>query len=582
MSQGHNMKKIKPRNYCTISFSSLTILLLAACSSTPDPHIVGDPNSLLQTRTALLPVCPVSGATAQRESSLAASVAGALIPPLIDTATETIATTLENLANEREEIFDAQTVGKFYQSVAVTPNNSTLSPYEITENPDLGCVVVVHGYFSNRGSADSISEFDPEAARRLRDIFGLVQNPLFYYEASMVYARDRTAFRLKTENFYYSERLMDHKSGAREIELQFNFAKPSATDAGQSFAVGVVDLTLVEGSINLSESPVIGYPRLSDNIQTSFGTGHLPLPSLDKGLSSYVDSAKKRLETQSTLVRDTLLKLVAFDISYDQDLVNTPQALADFLDDDTTQANIRQLLNNESQQIEALNSEISTLNRQLHSELSAAIYALDILTNDPQSETETAQRELERIEERLANEGALGIAERNLATAVARRSELRALLSRGNEIILAQTAIEADSNRLGYIQPITLNVTLTEKRPENKVLKFISSMFSGAQDGITNALKEEFDPAKREELEDAAEEEAQEAIDNQDSVRRKVIEALLDHRAAEVELEALSEDTTALQRITIEKKLALARIDAEIACRNATELSIAPPECSGF
>lgn len=556
-------------------------LQLIACTNIPSPHLQGNPSSLLQTRVAVLPACPVSGTPAQREGGVGAAVVGALVPPLIDTAVATIKATLETLAEEREEVFQGQTVGRFYSSNPQTLAN-TIEPYDITENPALGCVVIMQGYFSNQSSSTTFVGFSPQAARSLRSNFGIAAQPLFYFEGALIYSKDRAGFRIRTESLFYTERLMDHASKIRELAIQLTFSKPSATNAGTSFAIGEINLGFVEESLFIRDTPMNGYSSLDPTIQTSLGTGYLPLPALDEPIKTYISGAKARLSTQATLLDDTVTKVRGLGVPGSPNNSADSAAIVEFLQQDPTKLYFANLLVTTNANISTLQQEIFELQRNQDAGLIKVRNSLDELINQADNDIEKAERAVLQRVAYLDRVAELAEKETQLERQISRRNEIRSLTKRASSINTKAGQLAVDIERLQLIQPFILNVSLTEKKPENRFWSFVSSVFSGAEEGITNALQEEFDPAKIKELEEQAKTAEEERVTARDTARKDAITEVMDYRGKEIELESLTADSSALDWNTKEKELALATLEAEIACRKARALSVDPPGCSAF
>lgn len=580
-------------HYSKVLFKTLSLVLMAGCASSPSPHLEQNANSLLQTRVAILPECPLSQVNAGREG-VASAVLSPLVAPLVDTIYSTAVTALNEASGERKVEFTGQTTGQFY-TVRIEPHEPLATDTVVLNHNIMNaCVVVVHGYFSNDPLPDEINKngighFSASAMKSLNTLFGLTTSPPFYYEGRFVYSTDRTSFRISTAALLSSARMMDHKPALRNLSLTFTFTKP---DSGKAtpFAVGTINLGPVKDAIFIDKNPLLGSSTANLTVQSALGTGYMPLPALDTMASTALTTAQSRVETMRKDIDTHAVKLDALEIdgftgpnpSY-RDAGDWVGAFVDQFNNDATRSALGSLLEATKLEIERLKKGIERLRMETDDKLVAARIALDDARN-PLQGAAAAARALQRQEELMARKNELSAREDELLRMNTRKADLEALRAAAPDLAAKLARVNQDKGDFTYFQPYSLTVLLDEVRPPNRALAFMGSWLGskGAREGVTTALKEELDPITRRELEEKATKAAEDRVVARDSARTEALTAVLDYRGTEITMESLAADADIAVRHTAMRNMELKRLAAEIACRKARDLEVAPSGCSAF
>jgi hypothetical protein len=194
-----------------------TVLLLSACASNGNSDQANpDQKPVNQTRVALLDNCLVAPQKAGIEAFIPGGIAGALIPSLIDTGVDFAGDALAEAAKAETKYFIGHTQSEFYRAMLGAQSGRT-EKYGLNHRPENGCLIVVHGNFSNNSNTPEYSaskNCKADVRDSLNSIFGLNSDPKFYYEGKLDYAKDGSAFRVQTVFMDYRQTLKDGKIDA--------------------------------------------------------------------------------------------------------------------------------------------------------------------------------------------------------------------------------------------------------------------------------------------------------------------------------------------------------------------------------
>ncbi len=227
--------------------------------------------SIVDTRAFVLPRCPVSRQSGE-VAPLIGAVAGIVLPILIQKGLDFVSAGLKEAAGEKSVSSTAIANGNFYSQ---SPGALGLSL-----NARTRCIVVVRGVFGDDSPSFSAEEMrDAEIAQSLSDL-GLVSDPHFYMEATIITSPEKSAFKLVSQRLIFNEPMNKDAFGLRkgsnkDVAVSFIFQTPAKSiEEGKkaSFGGGALSFESLTPGKYLSEAALRGKE-----------TAWIPMPKIEAG-----------------------------------------------------------------------------------------------------------------------------------------------------------------------------------------------------------------------------------------------------------------------------------------------------------
>ena len=534
----------------------------------------------VEARVGILSTCPRAGRGSRSETTLPTALAGALIPPIIDTTIDLLDSTLRHAAEEHTTTVGASTVGLFY-STSPTPFE-TSRPFEVRRNAENGCLVLAYGPMSKDAPTARFEGLDFNSVQKssLQEGIGLQGNPHFYYEGRFVYSHDHTAFRIESANIRYAKTSEEGGTGVRHLELVVAFLSPSATAREKTFATATIPIGIFSTGTDL-----LGAPEIGTGTATTFSSPWMPLPPIGDNVKELLAEAKVAVGNLGSTLSSLKTSYIAH---VDPDAV---EAIA--LDAPASSTSVQEFLEQVKmedidQALMEFGDKIRLLNEgivQKSYELDDGILKLNLKLYHEKHGLEGVDALVFERDTRLkvmAARTRLATLRSELKTAVDGRAAVKVLTTATRDLRYIVSSVELLANTVRKFGPFTVKVTLSEKRRGNPVLKFFADVFSSAKPDVARELKASLDPLTMRELEEKELKEEEARQDEFLSLRKAAALAVQTVRGAEIELRLLDANASEMQRHNAETKLQTAVFDAAYACQRSARRSAHPTECAPY
>ena len=511
------------------------------------------------------------------ETALLSSLAGALVPAIIDTGVNLVDTTLQNAAKGHTTSIIARTVSHFYTTTS-TPY-ATPQPFEIRKNAANGCLVVVYGPVSQDGSwAESTSlDFDTTAQHQLTVDVGLHGDPNFYYEGRFVYSSDRSAFRIESVSFRYARTIGEGTAGNRKLALTLSFFDASGSNE-KAFAAATIPFGDISTGTDYQGSPYLGTTRA-----TSYSTPWMSLPPLSENLKELLAEANvalANLESTLSTLKSTYVSFVDAESKKANDLTGpaSKRAVETFLDG-LDGRRVDGVLRNLEEKIERLNEVLLNSSYQTDDTVVDLKLKLDQERRGLQGGDAIEHQRDTRIAI-LRARTKVGRLQENLKKAIQMRDAVMALKTASGDLRDIESRVDRLAKSVSMFAPFTVQATVVEIGAANPITKFLADVFSSAKPGVGTELKSALDPKTRRALEEAEQTADEARQDEFQTLRKAAALTVLKVRGAEIELRLLKVDASEIDRHNAETKLQTAVFEAVHACQKAARRSAHPSECA--
>lgn len=571
--------------------SALAALSLAACSTSPGaaPVVSAPPDrTVTQTVAVTAPRCIRHQETKPQVGPVAAALIAAVGGALIDKTVDGIAAAVRK-AGEGDTVTVDDKTSTFLHTPLVEAKGFGV-------NPNLGCLIVVHGPMSSaeRPASPRFSEWafsdDGERAYVVESLakagIPLAGDPDFYMEA--VLEKDPAGvIRYRPAYLAYLKPIKSSwGDDTRSVVLTLALGTPSA-DGAKAFATGVMTLKDLQ----------LPFQSNNSSFLANASTAWMPLASPDAVSEAALDKAVARLKSASETEAAVERRLTESQLlarrteqwrkqqaeekarprieAENARLAGERKPPLGKADEDRILADEQKKLENiplppdlgdkakKWLAVETERTRLTGISKGKTQQLASrqAEQKAKIATFED-SKSGASRAELGR--EQLAEIAAIEDAENKIKKLdeEAAEEEIAKLVGDPSKLDGYLAKFRTQPNR--NATPIVIGVTLTETRTPNKVLLFIADVMDGAKGGVKQTLASRL---PKSDAERAKEEET--ATQASEGLAEAALKAKQAYDLAKVELDSLPATATPAERKAAENKVELARFQARVAYRRA-------------